>query len=442
MSAYYKDSLRPASFRGINFQVSDTDFGAGRRVQVHEYPQRNLPWVEDLGGATRAISFEGFLIGSDYIAQANRLLAALESVGPGTLMHPWLGSMQVCLVQPARVRFDAGLGMATVSMSFVEVGDLSFPNPTQSTQAVSRLTADALAQAAISDFAKRFSVSGFQSFVSTAAQGHVAKLMGFLGSGQVGQLVGLATSTANRVTQVMALVNNPGVLGQTLLNVFGLSGAAGAVAAWSEVVKMITGTSRSSSMQPPAATASVTPSRQQIQINAVALYGLGRQLLLAQAVGISSLVGSDQDNAQAGLAALTQQDQGTSGQTTVLPTGITVETIAGITQPQAVSQQVTSNAMLAVRDLMLSALDAEMGVCGDATYDALQEARAAVYADITARAQSAVSLTTYTPVQTLPMLVIAYELYADATRDAEILLRNDIRHPGFVPPVPLSVLGA
>ncbi len=442
MSAYYKDSLRPASFRGINFQVSDTDFGAGRRVQVHEYPQRDTPWVEDLGRATRAISFEGFLIGSDYIAQANRLLAALESVGPGTLVHPWLGSMQVCLVQPARVRFDAGLGMATVSMSFVEAGDLSFPNPTQSTQAVSRLTADALAQAAISDFAKRFSVSGFQSFVSTAAQGHVAKILGFLGSGQVGQLVGLATSTANRVTQVMALVNNPGVLGQTLLNVFGLSGAAGAVAAWSEAVKMITGTSRYSSMQPPAATASVTPSRQQIQINAVALYGLGRQLLLAQAVGISSLVGSDQDNAQAGLAALTQQDQGTSGQTTVLPTGITVETIAGITQPQAVSQQVTSDAMLAVRDLILSVLDAEMGVCGDATYDALQEARAAVYADITARAQSAARLTTYRPVQTLPMLVIAYELYADATRDAEILLRNDIRHPGFVPPVPLSVLSA
>ena len=434
--------LRPASFRGIAFQVSDSDVGAGRRVQVHEYPQRDLPWIEDLGRATRAISFEGFLIGSDYIAQANRLLAALESAGPGTLGHPWFGSMQVCLAQPARVRFDAGLGMATVSMSFVEAGDLSFPTPTQSTQAVSRLTADGLASAAISDFASRFTVSGYQSFVSAAAQGQLGTMLGFLGSGQLGQLLGLSTSTANDITQVAAMVNSPGTLGQSLLNAVGLSGAAGAVAAWSEAVKMITGASRSSSMQPPGATASVTPSRQQINTNSVALYGLGRQLLLAQVVGISSLVGSDQDNAQAGLAAITQQDQGTSGQTTVLPTGITVETIAGITQPQAVSQQVTSDAMLAVRDLILSALDAEMGVCGDATYDALQETRAAVYADITARAQSAVSLTSYTPVQTLPMLVIAYELYADATRDAEILLRNDIRHPGFVPPVPLSVLSA
>jgi len=34
------------------------------------------------------------------------------------------------------------------------------------------------------------------------------------------------------------------------------------------------------------------------------------------------------------------------------------------------------------------------------------------------------------------------EGYADATRDAEIQLRNGIRHPGFVPPGALSVMTA
>ena len=48
----------------------------------------------------------------------------------------------------------------------------------------------------------------------------------------------------------------------------------------------------------------------------------------------------------------------------------------------------------------------------------------------------------YTPIQTLPMLAVAYELYVDATRDAEILLRNDIKHPSFVPPLPLSILSS
>ena len=102
--------LRPASFRGVSFQVNGTDLGAGRRVQVHEYPQRDQPWVEDLGRATREIAFDGFLIGADYVDQANQLLAALETAGAATLVHPWLGSMQVCLSAPARVRFDSGLG--------------------------------------------------------------------------------------------------------------------------------------------------------------------------------------------------------------------------------------------------------------------------------------------------------------------------------------------
>ena len=408
--------LRSASFRGVPFQVNGADLGVGRRVQVHEYPQRDQPWVEDLGRATREMSFDGFLIGADYVDQANQLLAALETAGAATLVHPWLGSMQVCLSAPARVRFDSGLGMATVSMSFVESGELAFPNPTSSTQAASRLTADGLASAAVADFSQSFTVTGFQSFVSSAAQGQLSRMLGFLGAGQIAQVLGTATTTANLITQAASFISNPAMLGQTLLNAFGLSGAAGSVAAWSSVVKLISGAASSSAMLPPSVnqvTRNDTPSRRQTNTNTGAVYGLGRQLLLAQAVGISSLVGTEQDNAQ-----------------------------AGITQPQAVTQQVTQDAMLAVRDTLLSALDAEMRLCGDAAFDALQEARSAVYADLTGRAQSAARLTTWTPLETMPMLAIAYELYFDATRDAEILFRNGIRHPGMTPPIPLSVLAA
>ena len=411
--SHLSNLLRPASFRGVPFQVNGTDLGVGRRVQVHEYPQRDQPWVEDLGRATREMSFDGFLIGADYVDQANQLLAALETAGAATLVHPWLGSMQVCLSAPARVRFDSGLGMATVSMSFVESGELAFPNPTSSTQAASRLTADGLASAAVADFSQSFTVTGFQSFVSSAAQGQLSTMLGFLGTGQIAQLLGTATTTANLITQAASFISNPAKLGQTLLNAFGLSGGAGAVAAWSSVVKLISGAATSPAMLPPIVTRNDTPSRRQINTNAGAVVGLGRQLLLAQAVGISSLVGTEQDNKQ-----------------------------AGITQPQAVTQQVTQDAMLAVRDTLLSALDAEMRLCGDATFDALQEARSAVYLDLTSRAQSAARLTTWTPLETMPMLAIAYELYFDATRDAEILFRNGIRHPGMTPPIPLSVLAA
>lgn len=417
----YSDALHPASFRGVPFQINGADFGAGRRVQVHEYPQRDMPWVEDLGRATREIALEAFLIGADYIDQVNRLLSALETAGPGTLVHPWLGTMQVCLSAPARVRFDSGLGVATVSLSFVESGELSFPTPASSTQAASRLAADGLATAAIEDFSGSFTVVGFQSFVAAAAQGNLAAMLGFVGAGQTAQVLANfaseATSVANLVTQAASFLSNPAMLGQTLLNAFGLSGAAGAVAAWSNVVKLLTGTASSNAMLPRSSSVAATPSRRQINANAAAIYGLGRQLLLAQAVGISSLVGTEQDSVQFGIS----QPQGS----TQLP-----------------QQQVTQDTMLAVRDALLNALDAEMGRCGDVAYEALQQASAAVYADLTTRAQSAASLTTWTPPETMPMLAVAYELYADASRDAEIQSRNGIRHPGFVPPGALSVIAA
>ena len=434
--------LRPASFRGVGFEVSAADLDAGRRVQVHEYPQRDMPWAEDLGRATREIAIEGFLIGADYVAQVGRLLSALETPGAGTLVHPWLGALQVALAAPARVHFDAGLGQATVSMSFVEAGELTFPASTASTQAASRATADGLAAAAISDFSATFQAAGLQSFVAAAAQGQLASMLGVVSAGQVAQILGMATGSATLAAEAFSFVNDPATLGNVLLNAFGLSNAAGAVAAWSSAVKLILATVSSPVMQAPTASLHPTPSRRQIDANAAAIFSLGRQLLLAQATGMSTLVASDQDNPQAGLAALTQQDYGTSGQSTVLPTGVTVSTVAGITQPQTATQQVTRDIVLSVRDALLAALDAEMGQCGDATYDALQDARAAVYADLTSRAQSAETLTTMTPAQTMPMLVVAFELYADATRDAEILLRNGIRHPSFVPPQPLSVLTA
>jgi prophage DNA circulation protein len=405
--AKYSDSLHTASFRGVVFQVNGADCGAGRRVQVHEYPQRDMPWVEDLGRATREIALDAFLIGADYIDQANRLLSVLEMAGPGTLVHPWLGTMQVCLSAPARVRFDSGLGVATVSLSFVESGELTFPIPTSSTQAASRLAADGLATAAIQDFAGSFTVAGFQSFVAAAAQGRLAAMLGFVGAGQIAQVLAnftsQATSVANLVTQAASFLSNPAMLGQTLLNAFGLSGAAGAVAAWSNVVKLLTGTASSNAMLARTPVVAATPS--------------GRQLLLAQAVGISSLVGTEQDSVQAGISQ-------PSGGMPVAP------------------QQVTQDSMLAVRDALLSTLDAEMRRCGDAAYEALQTASAAVYVDLTARAQGAARLTAWTPPETMPMLAVAYELYADASRDAEIQSRNGIRHPGFVPPGALSVIVA
>lgn len=396
------DDLRPASFRGVPFQVESTELGAGRRTQLHEYPQRDKPYVEDLGRATRDLSFSGFVVGEDYVKQANALLGALEEPGPGTLIHPWFGTLKVSLKDTARVSFDAGLGQARFSMSFVEAGELEFPSSQTSTQAASRIAAADLEKASVKSFADRFSIKGFQDFVAAAASGNLGNMLGIISSSEIGKVLGFANSLANTVSTAIALISNPATLGFKILGAFGLSGLATTVAAWANIVRSLSRVGTSKKLADPPPPAVYTPSRQQAYVNTCAVNALGRQALIAQAVGASSLVGTKVDSTARPVVCHTD--------------------------------------LVAVRNELIAAIDQESLIASDEVYTALMKARAAVWKDLTTRARESARLTSLTPNEVLPAVVVSYDYYEDAARDSDIVARNRIRHPGFVPVLPLKVL--
>lgn len=119
--------LRRASFRGVPFEVTSSDFKVGRRTQTFEYPQRDTPFTEDLGRSKRTITVTAYVIGADYITRMKRLIAACEKQGAGRLIHPWLGTMEVVAVDLTSPRFESNR-LSTVTLSFVESGKLEFPN--------------------------------------------------------------------------------------------------------------------------------------------------------------------------------------------------------------------------------------------------------------------------------------------------------------------------
>ncbi|MNN99925.1 hypothetical protein D3C81_2196910 [compost metagenome] len=49
----WRDRKQGASFRGVPFLVDTDSVPVGRRTQLHEFPQRDQPFVEDLGRRTR-----------------------------------------------------------------------------------------------------------------------------------------------------------------------------------------------------------------------------------------------------------------------------------------------------------------------------------------------------------------------------------------------------
>lgn len=90
--------LQPGSWRGVGFVLDAAPTKTGRRVAVHEYPYRDTVWTEDLGKLPRRYQVSAFLVGDDCYLQKRRMIAACEQAGPGTLVHPILGSLQCVLI--------------------------------------------------------------------------------------------------------------------------------------------------------------------------------------------------------------------------------------------------------------------------------------------------------------------------------------------------------
>ena len=64
----WRDRLLPASFRGARFFVATDTRQGGRRLAVHEYPLRDIPYAEDLGRKARTYAIEAVLVGPNTIA--------------------------------------------------------------------------------------------------------------------------------------------------------------------------------------------------------------------------------------------------------------------------------------------------------------------------------------------------------------------------------------
>lgn len=131
----WRDQLQPASFRGVEFKVASHDMSFGRRAQLHEFPLRDKPYVEDLGRKARTYNIEGYVIGADYMVQRDKLIEALEKQGPGTLVHRYYGQVRVQVLGEPRVReSNREGGWAQFSMVFVEAGEEPRPLATIDTR--------------------------------------------------------------------------------------------------------------------------------------------------------------------------------------------------------------------------------------------------------------------------------------------------------------------
>lgn len=172
MQNTWRDNLRPASWRGVPFEVSADEAEFGRNVVVHEFVQRDKPYVEDLGRKTRRLRFDAWICANtsnsfDPWPQRDALIAAVEQGGVGTLVHPFYGSLQghIPAVQVKQASAESG-GFISLSMEFVEAGDLDF-KATQATDTQAQIDDAALGAELVAqdEFADQSDLQAIEGFV-------------------------------------------------------------------------------------------------------------------------------------------------------------------------------------------------------------------------------------------------------------------------------------
>lgn len=153
--------LRRASWRGVPFGLDMSQGVYGRRKVRHDYPHRDVIWLEDQGKLPREFRVIGFLIsnsviygGGDVAGQIARMERAAEQSGPGILVHPTRGALSLDLVNCViSERTEDGLGTyAEVQFAFVQSSKQVFPTVFGGLSGVVGVAAKAAEAAGLGDF--------------------------------------------------------------------------------------------------------------------------------------------------------------------------------------------------------------------------------------------------------------------------------------------------
>jgi prophage DNA circulation protein len=119
----WRKRLRPASFRGVDFVVIDSSLSGGHRNVAHVYPGRRDGYVETLGPEIDTLTISGLIAGNDLHGRRDALIAALRQGGPGTLVDPFLGPVEVDCDSYEKTEIVNQGRMAVFAMTFSFHGD-------------------------------------------------------------------------------------------------------------------------------------------------------------------------------------------------------------------------------------------------------------------------------------------------------------------------------
>lgn len=417
------ENLRPASFRGVAFEVESHSESGGRRVELHEYPLRDTPYAEDLGKKAGKWQIEAFLVNgkSGYAERRDKLREALNASGPGTLIHPYLGELSVSVDGYSLKETTREGGYCTFSISFVEAGQPVEPDVEKDTAANVLDKAEAAKEAATAGFLDEYMP------LLEDLEGLAGKVPALLSEATafLGTPLSILSRAQSAASSVLAL---PDRLASRILGYLGTIRQLGGIATSGLKMNALTALLDKKSAG--------TASSWLVTSNGV-IAGIVGETSWPQAGG-GSIGGGTPSPETPGVVASTVANRAETPLIDLIAVGAVIE--AAIESADA--DYGTADDALASRDAVLEAIDeVQRANCSDAVFTALSELAAAVNEDLTTRGAELPKLGSATLSMSMPALAASYRLYGDVGQADAIVARNRIRHPGRVPGgVPLEVI--
>lgn len=421
--------LRPASYRGVPFGVFGGQVQFGRRNATHEYPFRDICWVEDLGRQPKRIQINGFLVGDDAIAQRDALIRACEKAGDGELVHPTLGRLNVALLNVGATEHWEQGRVFEITFSFIEQGQRLYPETTTTTTA----TVTAAATVADASAAKVFVTKAVQALQYGAAVANKA-------AQEASAWAAVAIQAGNDSTSLLKLaVSLPGEFGRLLGQASGITiGQLVSVTAGLTVQDLI-GKAAVSRQEIASSTTTLKASATNLSTTSAQPFADAAQQLAAAVLAAAPTPG----DALRGLLSLAIYSPAPSGTGVFLALqSATLDlfrrsAVAAMSRAAADYSPVSSDDAVAVRALVLDRLDAEILVAGDAgddgAFTSMRALKAAVVQDMNAKGAAVPTLSKVETGRPMPSLALAQRLYRDSTRSTELVERAAPIHPAFMP---------
>lgn len=385
-----------------------------------------------MGKVTFRPNITAYVIGDDCFEQRDRLIEALNKPGPGTLVHPTFGELNVCVDGEIRVSTTGSEGrMVRFDLQFVEAGELTYPTSGAATANTLVSSCSALDDC-ISDNFDQFGMDGMPDFVQNGVIDSATDMLGYVSDKMA--MVDSGISAAARLMQgdISVLLPPPssgkGFVDQ--LQAMWRSGnrLSGNASDLFTMIKNFSGISMGSDLAPRGVwkTDSKTTQSQKQQSNYVAS-AVRTTAISEAAYAVTTL--------PAPVVTTSEQSQQSTGWPSV-----THPELNNAPDEATVVDVPAWDDLVDIRDTLNTAIDKELSrTTDDRLFLALRRVKSDLNNDIKHRLIQTQKTVIRTPDEVTPALVLAATWFDNASRESDIVRRNAVAHPGFVPVAPLRV---